>query len=61
MKEPIRIKLSPENPVHKEPIKRELKPIDISGQDNDDMYRPIALEEIYKLLDEANENNSKNN
>ena len=64
MKEPIRIKLSPETPTPKEPHKYRLPPLDkpewnISGQDNDDMYVESDLEEINKTLDKINrEDNS---
>ena len=64
MKEPKRIKLNPETPTPKEPIKRPLLPLtkpewDISGQDNDDMYIKSDLEEINKTLDKINrEDNS---
>ena len=64
MKEPKRIKLNPETPTPKEPIKRPLLPLtkpewDISGQDNDDMYVKSDLEEINKTLDKINrEDNS---
>lgn len=66
MKEPNRIKLSPETPTTKEPPKYRLAPksnseIDISGQDNDDIYRPVDLDKINKLLDESNEDNSQDN
>jgi hypothetical protein len=65
MKEPKRIKLNPETPTPKEPIKRPLPPLiksewDISGQDNDDVYTPLDLDKVNKLLDETNEDNSKN-
>ena len=62
MKEPKKIKLNPENPIHKEPIRYPLKPIDISGQDNDDMYTEIRdLDSISKQLDETDDkDNSKN-
>ena len=60
MKEPHRIKLSPETPTPKEPVKRRLLPADkeewnISGQDNDDIYIPSDLDKT------NNEDNSKNN
>lgn len=64
MKEPQRIKLSPETPTPKEPHKYRLPPLDkpewnISGQDNDDMYVKSDLEEINKTLDKINsEDNS---
>ena len=64
MKEPKRIKLNPETPTPKEPIKRPLLPLtkpewDISGQDNDDMYVKSDLDEINKTLDKINrEDNS---
>ena len=67
MKEPHRIKLSPETPTPKEPIKHRLLPIDkaewnISGQDNDDVYVLSDLDDINKVLDKINrEDNSKNN
>lgn len=67
MKEPNRIKLNPETPTPKEPVKRRLLPVDkvewnITGQDNDDMYVPSDLDKVNKLLDEINhEDNSKNN
>ena len=51
MKEPQRIKLSPETPTPKEPRKHRLLPLDkpewdISGQDNDDMYVETDLDKI---------------
>ena len=64
MKEPIRIKLSPETPTPKEPHKYRLPPLNkpewnISGQDNDDMYVESDLDEINKTLDKINrEDNS---
>ena len=64
MKEPQKIKLSPETPASKEPKKHKLLPLDssewnISGQDNDDMYVKSDLEEINKTLDKTNrEDNS---
>ena len=64
MKEPIRIKLSPETPRPKEPPKYRLSPLDkneynISGQDNDDVYVESDLEETNKTLDTINrEDNS---
>jgi len=66
MKEPIRIKLSPETPTPKEPHKYRLPPLNkpewnISGQDNDDIYTPIDLNKINRMLDESNENNSQDN
>jgi len=65
MKEPKRIKLNPETPTPKEPHRYRLLPLDkpewdISGQNNDDVYTPIDLDTINKLLDESNENNSEN-
>jgi hypothetical protein len=66
MKEPQRIKLSTEKPIPKEVIKHRSLPLnktewDAYGQDNDDMYVPIDLDKINKLLDENNENNSQDN
>jgi hypothetical protein len=64
MKEPIRIKLSPETPTPKEPNKYRLPPLDkpewsISGQDNDDVYVRSDLDEMNKKLDKINrEDNS---
>jgi len=64
MKEPNKIKLNPETPTPKEPLKYRLPPLDkpewnISGQDNDDMYVESDLEEINKTLDKINrEDNS---
>jgi hypothetical protein len=64
MKEPQRIKLSPETPTPKEPHKYRLLPLDkpewdISGQDNDDVYIQSDLDEINKKLDKINrEDNS---
>ena len=59
MKEPKRIKFSPETPNLKEPPKHRLAPLDMSGQDNDDMYVASDLDEINKLLDKINrEDNS---
>jgi hypothetical protein len=64
MKEPQRIKLSPETPTPKEPQKYRLSPLnkrewDISGQDNDDLYVPSDLDEINNKLDNINrEDNS---
>jgi hypothetical protein len=60
MKEPNRIKLNPETPTPKEPVKRRLLPADkeewnITGQDNDDIYVPSDLDKT------NNEDNSKNN
>jgi hypothetical protein len=64
MKEPKRIPLNPETPTHKD-VKRIPMPHkvewDISGQDNDDVYTPLDLDKINKLLDETDEDNSKNN
>ena len=65
MKEPQRIKLNPETPTTKEPIKYRLLPSDktewdITGQDNDDVYTPLDLDNN-KSLDKTNEDNSKNN
>lgn len=62
MKEPKRIKLNPETPTPKEVIKHRLPPLnktqwDVYGQDNDDIYTPIDLDKINRLLDESNENN----
>jgi hypothetical protein len=58
MKEPQRIKLSPETPICKEPKKYKLPPLDspewnISGQDNDDTYIKLDLKN-------TDEDNSKN-
>jgi hypothetical protein len=67
MKEPQRIKLNPETPTPKEPIKRPLLPLnkpdwDVTGQDNDDTYIPVDLDKVNKLLNEiSDEDNSKNN
>jgi hypothetical protein len=61
MKEPQRIKLNPENPTHKEVTKYPLKTIDITGQNNDDIYVSLNLEKINQSLNETNENNSQNN
>lgn len=64
MKEPQRIKLSPETPTPKEPNKYRLSPLNkpewnISGQDNDDLYVESDLDEINKTLDKINrEDNS---
>jgi hypothetical protein len=64
MKEPQRIKLSPETPTPKEPHKYRLPPLnkpewDISGQDNDDVYIKSDLDELNKKLDIINrEDNS---
>jgi hypothetical protein len=64
MKEPQRIKLNPETPTPKEPVKHRLLPLDkpswnVSGQDNDDMYVESDLDEINKTLDKINrEDNS---
>jgi hypothetical protein len=64
MKEPQRIKLSPETPTPKEPQKYRLPPLnktewDISGQDNDDLYVPSDLDKIKNKLDIINrEDNS---
>ena len=56
MKEPIKIKLSPETPKPKEPQKYRLLPLDkpewnIYGQDNDDMYIEHCLDKTNKTLD----------
>jgi hypothetical protein len=64
MKEPKRIKLNPETPTPKEVTKHRLDPLnktewDTYGQDNDDIYTPIDLDKINRLLDESNENNSQ--
>lgn len=63
MKEPKRIPINPETPTHKD-VKRIPMPHkaewDISGQDNDDIYTPLDLDKVNKLLDETNEDNSKN-
>lgn len=67
MKEPKRIKLNPETPTPKEPIKYPLPPLiksewDVTGQDNDDTYTVLDLDKVNKLLNEiSDENNSKNN
>ena len=67
MKEPKRIKLNPETPTPKEPIKRPLPPLDkaewsITGQDNDDTYTPLDLDKVNRLLNEiSDEDNSKDN
>jgi hypothetical protein len=67
MKEPQRIKLNPETPKPKEPIKRPLLPLnkaewDVTGQDNDDTYTTLDLDKVNKLLNEiSDEDNSKNN
>jgi hypothetical protein len=64
MKEPKRIKLNPETPTPKEPLKYRLPPLDkpewnISGQDNDDMYVECDLDNVNKTLDKINrEDNS---
>jgi hypothetical protein len=64
MKEPKRIKLNPETPTPKEPTKRPLPPLikpewNVTGQDNDDVYTPLDLDEINKTLDKINrEDNS---
>jgi len=64
MKEPQRIKLSPETPTPKEPHKYRLPPLnkpgwDIFGQDNDDVYIKSDLDELNKKLDIINrEDNS---
>ena len=64
MKEPQRIKLSPETPTPKEPHKHRLLPLDkpewnISGQDNDDLYVETDLDEMNKALYKINrEDNS---
>ena len=60
MKEPKRIKLNPETPTPKEPLRYRLLPIDktefeITGQDNDNVYTPLVLDKI------DHEDNSKNN
>jgi hypothetical protein len=59
MKEPKKIRLNPDAPIAKEPIKYRLPPInktewDVTGQDNDDVY--ISLD-----MDKNNENNSQDN
>jgi len=66
MKEPKKIRLNPDAPTTKEPIKYRLLPSDktewdITGQDNDDVYAPIDLDNDNKSLDKTNEDNSKNN
>ena len=63
MKEPKRIKLNPETPTPKEPIKHPLPPLikpewNVTGQDNDDVYTPLDLDKINRLLDETYEDNS---
>ena len=64
MKEPQRIKLSPETPTPKEPNKYRLLPLNkpewnIYGQDNDDVYIKSDLDELNKKLDIINrEDNS---
>jgi hypothetical protein len=64
MKEPKRIPINPETPTHKD-VKRIPMPYkaewDITGQDNDDIYTPLDLDKVNKLLDESNEDHSKNN
>jgi hypothetical protein len=59
MKEPIKIRLNPETPTHKDvtkiPMPSVYKPEwDITGQTNDDVYVPLDLKK-------DNENNSQNN
>jgi hypothetical protein len=66
MQEPKRIRLNPDAPTTKEPIKYRLLPSDktewdITGQDNDDVYTPLDLDKSNKPLDAINEDNSKNN
>jgi hypothetical protein len=65
MKEPNKIPLDPTTPVTRNvkkipmPYKAEW---DIAGQDNDDIYTPLDLDKINKILDKAkDENNSENN
>jgi hypothetical protein len=64
MKEPTRIPLNPETPVHKDvrkipmPYKAEW---DVAGQDNDDVYTSIDLDKDNTLSIIKNENNSQNN
>lgn len=60
MKEPKRIKLNPETPTPKEPVRYRLLPVDkaewdITGQDNDDLYTPLVFDKI------NHEDNSKDN
>ena len=59
MREPKRIKLNSETPISKEPQKYRLLPIDrteleVTGQDNDDVYVPSDLDKVNY------EDNSKN-
>jgi hypothetical protein len=59
MREPKRIKLNSETPISKEPKKYRLLPIDrteleVTGQDNDDVYVPSDLDKVNY------EDNSKN-
>ena len=67
MKEPKRIRLDPETPVHKDVNKIPMPPIykpewDITGHSNDDVYTPIDLEKINETLDKiSNEDNNENN
>ena len=66
MKEPQKIRLNPDTPISKEPIKYRLPPInktewDATGQDNDDVYTPLDLDKSNKHSDETDEDNSKNN
>ena len=64
MKEPQRIKLSPETPTPKEPPRYRLTPLnkpewDIYSKDNDDVYAQSDLDKINKKLDKINrEDNS---
>lgn len=62
MKEPVRIRLNPETPTHKDvnkiPMPSVYKPEwDITGQNNDDLYIPVNKNDI----GQNNENNSENN
>ena len=59
MKEPQRIKLNPETPTSKEPIKRPLPPLsklewNVTGHINDDMYLEKINETLNQISDEDN-------
>jgi hypothetical protein len=65
MKEPQRIKMDPSTPTQKDVNKIPMPPVykpewDITGQNNDDVYTPLDLDKINKVLDESSDENTEN-
>jgi hypothetical protein len=65
MKEPKKIKLNPDTPSNKDVDRVPMPPVnkpewDITGHSNDDVYTPIDLDNINKLLDKVSNENSQN-